>query len=336
MLQEILIPNFKNSAGNRQDVTVYYQVFGRKLGHGPVVLVNHALTGNAEVSGEGGWWKELVGEGRCINTNIFTVLCLNIPGNGAGGKKDVFYNYKDFTLADIARIYARVLDKLEIRSLFAAIGGSIGGALAWQLAALKPHLIKNLIPIATDLKATDWLLAHCKVQEQILENSAEPLRDARMHAMTFYRHPLSLSEKFRRKKNSDNGRFEVENWLEHHGRKLESRFELQAYKFMNHLLTTIDISGCVAEASVVATDIESNIHLVSIDSDLFFFPQEIRETYRQLSEVKENISYSEIISIHGHDAFLIEFEQLENILNPIFKFETIKHEKDKLSPVWDR
>ena len=157
-----------------------------------------------------------------------------------------------------------------------------------------------------------------------------------MHAMTLYRHPLSFSEKFRRKKNPENGFFEIDNWLEHHGKKLEDRFDLQAYKLMNHLLTTIDISGCIAEASAVAADIESNIHLIGIDSDLFFFPQEIRETYRKLSEIKENVSYAEIISIHGHDAFLIEFGQLEHILNPIFKFETIKHEKDKYSPVWDR
>ena len=335
MLEVINIDNFRNSAGNRQDIQVYYRLYGKQLGTAPVVLVTHALTGNAEVTGENGWWKELVGPNKCINTNIFTVLSINIPKNGAGGKQDLPENYREFTLADIARIFARVLDKLEISSLFAAIGGSIGGALAWQLAALKPCLIQNLIPIATDYKATDWLLGFCKVQEQILKNSESPLRDARMHAMTIYRNPLSLSEKFRRKKSRINGQFEVQNWLEHHGEKLEHRFDLEAYKFMNHLLGTIDISGCVAEASAVAADVESSIHLVAIDSDLLFFPQEIRETYRQLSEVKENVTYSEIVSNHGHDAFLIEFEQLENILNPIFKFETINNEKDKYSVVWD-
>ena len=336
MLEAIEIDNFKNSAGSRQDIRVYYRLFGKQLGTAPVVLVTHALTGDANVTGENGWWKELVGPNKCINTNIFTVLSINIPNNGAGGKQDLPRDYLGFTLADIARIFSRVIKKLDIQSLFAAIGGSIGGALVWQLAALQPCLIKNLIPIATDYKGTDWLLGVCKVQEQILKNSREPLRDARMHAMMIYRNPLSLSEKFRRQKSSKNGLFEVHNWLEHHGEKLENRFELEAYKFMNHLLGTIDISGCVAEASAVAADVESNIHLIAIDSDLLFFPQEIRETYRQLCEVRENVSYSEIVSIHGHDAFLIEFEQLEEILTPIFKFETIKNEKDKYSIVWDR
>ncbi len=98
------------------------------------------------------------------------------------------------------RSFPLVLEELKIDKLFAAIGGSIGGALAWHLAVLKPNLIQNLIPIATDIKATDWVLGQCKVQDQILNNSSDPIHDARMHAMTFYRTPASFSAKFRRKK----------------------------------------------------------------------------------------------------------------------------------------
>ncbi|WP_324721647.1 alpha/beta fold hydrolase [Salinimicrobium sp. HB62] len=337
MLQEIVIPDFRNSAGTVQKIHVFFRLFGQQPGTAPVVLVNHALTGNAEVSGEQGWWKELVGPKKVIDTNRFCVLAINVPGNGASGKREhLLQNYTEFTLEDIAGIFLKVLDELQINSLFAAIGGSIGGALAWYLAVLKPNLIQNLIPIAADLKATDWVLGQCKVQDQILNNSSDPVHDARMHAMTFYRTPASFSAKFRRKRNESNLEFEVANWLSHHGRKLEKRYELAAYKLMNHLLTTIDISAGKGDPSAAAGKITGDIHLVGIDSDLFFLPQEIRDTYRKLSEGKQNLSYHEIRSIHGHDAFLIEYDQLKEILGPIFNTKPTKDEKNKHSSVWNR
>ncbi|MGI0106831.1 alpha/beta fold hydrolase [Salinimicrobium sp. WS361] len=337
MLQEIIIPDFENSAGSLQKIHVFYRIFGREAGTAPVVLVNHALTGNANVTGENGWWQDIIGPGRCIDTNKFTILSINVPGNGASGNSEhLLHNYTEFTLDDIACIFSQVLDKLKINNLFAAIGGSIGGALAWHLAVLRPNLIQNLIPIATDLKATDWVLGQCKVQDQILNNSADPIHDARMHAMTFYRTPASFSAKFRRKRNELNFQFEVANWLSYHGRKLEGRFELAAYKLMNHLLTTIDISGGNGEPSAAAKKISGNIQLIGVDSDLFFLPEEIRETYKELSAVKENVSYHEIKSIHGHDAFLIEYEQLSQILEPIFNIDTTTNEKDQHSSVWNR
>lgn len=337
MLKELIIPDFKNSAGTLQKIHVSYRLFGKDPETSPVVLVNHALTGNAHVTGEDGWWKELVGPEKVIDTNRFSILSINIPGNGADGNRaHLLHNYTEFTLEDIARIFELVLEELRISSLFAAIGGSIGGALAWQLAVQNPGLIQNLIPIATDLKSTDWVLGQCKVQDQILNNSVDPLHDARMHAMTFYRTPASFSAKFRRKRNVENFQFEVANWLSYHGRKLEGRFELAAYKLMNHLLTTIDVSAGNGEPSAAAQKISGNIHLVGIDSDLFFLSEEIKATYRELSEVKKNVSYHEIKSIHGHDAFLIEYPQLIQILAPIFNQKHAQDEKDKYSSVWNR
>ena len=93
---------------------------------------------------------------------LYTVLAFNIPGNGYDQKtENLIENYKDFTARDIAEIFAISLDHLKITHLFAAIGGSVGGGLAWELAALKPTLIEHLIPVASDWKSTDWLIANC-------------------------------------------------------------------------------------------------------------------------------------------------------------------------------
>ena len=220
------------------DIELSYELFGQPLGQAPIVLVNHALTGNSSVTGKNGWWNSLIGQNKLIDTNDFTVLAFNFPGNGYDG----FFikNYEDLILRDIANIFLIGLEKLKIKKLFAIIGGSIGGGLVWEIAALSPELSENYIPIASDWKSSDWLLANTRLQKQILNNSSQPVHDARMHAMLCYRSPLSFQKKFDRSK--DSHIFNVESWLLHHGKKLQERFQLKSYKLMNHLLSKIDIT----------------------------------------------------------------------------------------------
>ena len=334
MLQEILIPDFRNAAGTVQKISLTYQVYGPALGTAPVVLVNHALTGNSQVTGKNGWWNRIVGPSKSIDTDISTVISFNIPGNGFDGKKEnLIHNYADFTLRDIAKIFLIGLEELNIDRLFAITGGSIGGALAWEIAALKPDLVDYLIPVATDYKATDWVLAQCRVQDQILNNSVAPVHDARLHAMTFYRSPQSFRAKFNRTRSKIRAEYEVQSWLSHHGKKLESRYQLASYKLMNHLLTTIDISGGTGDFLGAAKNIKGNIHIVAVNSDWFFLADENWDTYVDLSLLKKEVSIHEIKSIHGHDAFLIEDRQLANFLRPIFHPENIKNEKNKYRSV---
>lgn len=216
------------------------QLFGQPLGNAPVVLVNHALTGNSNVAGKDGWWKELIGDDKVIDTKLYTILAFNIPGNGFDGF--VIENYKDFEARDVAKLFLLGLKQLDIKSLFAIIGGSLGGGIAWEMAVLNPEVTKHLIPVATDWKSTDWLIANCQIQEQFLLNSTNPVHDARMHAMLCYRTPESFKERFQRSKNEDLKIFNVESWLLHHGNKLQERFQLSAYKLMNQLLKTIDVT----------------------------------------------------------------------------------------------
>lgn len=320
-LQHIKILDFTTEQGVRFPLlSLSYQVFGKSLNEAPIVLVNHALTGNSNVCGIDGWWKSLVGEDKCIDTNQYTVLAFNIPGNGFdNNKENLIDNYKDFTTRDIAKIFALGLQELKIQSLYAVIGGSVGGGIAWELTTLHPNLIKNLIPIASDWKSTDWLIANCYLQDLILNNSSNPIVDARVHAMLCYRTPISFKTKFDRTTNETLGIFNIESWLNHHGKKLQERFHLSTYKLMNQLLKTIDISRGRRSFEGVVSTIQSHIHIVGVNSDLFFTVDENKETYHKLKELNVKTSYYEIQSIHGHDAFLIEYEQLEKFLNPIFK-----------------
>lgn len=323
MLKKINIKNWNLENGKTiENIPVFYQVFGKPIGESPVVLVNHALTGNSNVIGKNGWWNDLIGDNKTIDTNLFTILAINIPGNGFDGNSiNLIENYKDFTIRDIANIYWKTIFELKLKELFAVIGGSLGGAIAWEMTILRSNKIENLIPIATNWKATDWMIANVLLQDSILNNSKNPIENARIHAMLLYRTPQSVNQRFKREK-SENNVFQIENWLTNHGVKLKNRFTLSAYKFMNHLLKTNDITRNRDSFETISATIQSNIHIISVDSDLFFTYDEDVETYKTLKKIKQNIFHHTIKSIHGHDAFLIEFEQLSTILNPIFN--TIK------------
>jgi len=280
------------------------------------VLVNHALTGNSNVAGEDGWWKELIGENKVIDLNRYTVLAFNIPGNGYDGY--IIENYQNLVARDIARVFLKGISQLKIDKLFAIIGGSLGGGIAWEMAVCNPNITEHLIPIATDWKSTDWLIANCKIQELFLTNSSNPVHDARMHAMICYRTPESFNNRFNRTLNEELKIFNVESWLLHHGKKLQERFQLSAYKLMNQLLRTIDITSGRSKGIDVLETINANIHIIGVNSDLFFTAKENRETQKQLTLKHPHVTYDEIDSIHGHDAFLMEFNQLEKIIENIF------------------
>lgn len=301
------------------DLALTYEVFGPPLNSKPVVLVVHALTGNSTVAGERGWWNQIVGGQKVIDTENFSVIAFNIPGNGYSGKPESFLeDYESLTARDVAVLFHLALQKLGVKKLFAAIGGSVGGGIIWELAAHAPTFVKNLIPIASDWKATDWLLANTRVQDLILNHSSHPVEDARVHAMTLYRTPQSLRQKFNRTMNEALGVYNVESWLSHHGEKLKKRFTLQAYKVLNYQLSSIDITRGRACFETVVEPVQSHIHIISVDTDLFFTPDENRKTFTCLNKLHKNVYYHQIQSIHGHDAFLIENDQLNKILSGIF------------------
>ncbi|WP_213521340.1 alpha/beta fold hydrolase [Nonlabens sp.] len=322
-LKYIELPDFKLKSGKVQDISVSYQIFGRALHTAPIILVNHALTGNSSVID---WWSDLIGEEKVIDTTQFTVVAFDIPGNGFDGSIDhLIFNYQDWTLFDVGSAFAKALQVLHISFIDLGLGGSIGGALLWEMLAQQPELFGTIVPIAADWKATDWVVACCHIQESILATSSKPVEVARQHAMTFYRSPQGLRYKFKRSK--ENTAFKVQEWLDFHGVELKKRFSLPAYRLLNQLL-------CSANAAIHSNESifkaiaasQTAIEIVAIDTDGFFVADEDRRTYVLLKEERD-INYHEISSIHGHDAFLIEHDQLKEVLCKVIKNRLSKTSK---------
>ncbi|MCP1995351.1 alpha/beta fold hydrolase [Flavobacterium sp. HSC-61S13] len=300
--------------GSTQQVTLHYEIFGCPIHTAPVVFVLHALTGNSTVTGENGWWKALIGAEKTIDTNRYTIVAFNIPGNGRG--KSVL-DWENWSTYDVAHLYWQGIDALQLTELFAVIGGSLGGGIAWEMAFQRPHAINYLIPIASHWKATDWIIGNVLIQQQILKNSTQPVHDARIHAMFLYRTPESITQKFQGNRQTD-GSYQTESWLLHHGNKLTERFSLHSYQLMNHLLKTIGANQQWNDLKLLAQHKDLEIHQISIDTDLFFTANAIEETAIYLRNCSTNSYLHQISSIHGHDAFLIETAQLDSILTPIF------------------
>ena len=316
-IKTISILDFKTHSGAVFDsIKLYYQQFGKQIGTAPVVLVNHSLTGDSKLTGEGGWWNEMIGPDKIIDTNRYTVLGFNIPGNGV--MDQTFSNPEDFHAGDIAFLFLKGLYALDVKFLHALIGGSIGGGIAWEMIAIAPKLCKFLVPVAADWKANDWIIANTFLQNRILKNSKKPLEDARIHAMLTYRTPQSFDSRFGRTKNQELEVYNIESWLMYHGDKLAKRFKLKAYRMMNHLLASVNIEREGKSVEDIIKKINAEIHLIAIDSDLFFTPGEDRKTFEIGKKIKKNIFYHELTSIHGHDAFLIENEKMARILAKIF------------------
>lgn len=305
--------SYRTDSQKEYNIPLSYQLFGKDLFSAPIILVNHVLTGNSNVSGEKGWWKQLIGEHQVIDTEQYTVLCFNIPGNGFD---DFFIDEcEDFTPSDIANIFLKGLEILNIKSLHAIIGGSLGGGIGWEMLVKNPKLTEIFIPVACDFKTHDWLHAQCLVQKFLLNQNDEPLQKARIHAMLCYRTPESLNNRFQNRYSEEKQRLESEDWLVYHGKALNERFSLKSYKLMNHLLMNINANEEHLEK------IQARMHMISVDTDLFFPASEIRMCFEKLKEKNKDVFYHEITSVHGHDAFLMEYKQLNTIIKNILKNE---------------
>ena len=316
-IKTISISNFKTHSGVVfPNFDLHYQHFGQEIGTAPVVLVNHSLTGDAQLTGKGGWWNEIIGPDKTIDTATYTVLGFNIPGNGT--LEQIFSNPEVFHAGDIASLFLLGLETLGIEKLYALIGGSIGGGIAWEMIALAPNITKYLIPVAADWKANDWIIANTFLQKRILQNSKQPLEDARIHAMLTYRTPQSFDFRFGRTTNQEMGMYNIESWLLYHGDKLAKRFKFESYLMMNHLLSTINIERSGYSVEEIIKNITAEIHLIAIDSDLFFTPTEDKKTMERCKPFKKELYYHELSSLHGHDAFLIENEAMAQILSKLF------------------
>jgi homoserine O-acetyltransferase len=334
--------------------TVAYQTYGRlNPGKSNAILVCHALTGDqyiAEphpITGKPGWWKRMVGPGKPLDTDRFYIICANILGGCMGtiGPKDVnpatgkpwALDFPVITIGDMVRAQAMLLDHLGIEQLFCAIGGSMGGMQVLEWAAKYPERIFSAVPIATTARHSAQNIAFHEVGRQAI--MADPdwcdgayqtvgkvpsrgLSIARMAAHITYLSDVALLQKFgRRLQDRDavtygfDADFQVESYLRHQGSTFVDRFDANSYLYITRAMDYFDLVG--EYGGVLANafrNIQTRFCVFAFTSDWLYPTQESRQIVRALNAVAANVSFVEIESDAGHDAFLLDEPEFEKLL----------------------
>ena len=315
-----------------QQVDLAYQTWGRlNSTRDNTVMVCHSLTSDTDANV---WWNNLIGPGRALDTNQYFIICINVLGSSYGSAGPLSLNPKsgrrygpDFPLIsirDIVQAQQALLDHLAIQKLDIVIGGSLGGMLALEWAFWDKG-VNKLIPIATSGRHSAWCIGWSEAQRQAIyadpnwkngyyDESAPPekgMSNARMIAMLSYRSQPSFEDRFGREKMNGSTQYVVESYLKHQGIKLVRRFDANAYVRLTQAMDTHDISRGRGEYHNVLQSIKQPTLVVGINSDILY-------PVREQLELVEHIPHAEfgvIKSPHGHDAFLIEQEQLNALIS---------------------
>ncbi len=325
---------------------IAYQTYGElNAAKSNAVLVCHALTGDQHVAsrnpitGKGGWWTAMIGPGKPIDTDRFFVICANVVGGCTGTTGPASTNpetgkpwglgFPMVTIRDMVRAQAHLVDALGIESLFCVAGGSMGGMQVLEWAASYPARVFSALPLATSAKHSAQNIAFHEVGRQAvmadpdwrggryLEEGTRPskgLSVARMGAHITYLSEPALHRKFGRKLQdreaptfSFDADFQVESYLRHQGLSFVERFDANSYLYVTRAMDYFDIAadhdGVLAKAF---TGTKTRFCVASFTSDWLFPTADSRAVVHALNAAGASVSFVELESDKGHDAFLLE------------------------------
>jgi len=293
-----------------------------------------------------GWWEGVVGPGKAIDTNKWFVVCSNVIGGCQGSTGPATAHPEDgqlygsrfpvITVRDMVRAQVRLTDMLGIRKWHSVVGGSMGGMQVLEWAVTFPDRVKTIIPIATCAQATAQQIAWGAIGRRAIrldpkwrsgeyydaatgEGPWEGLAIARMLSQVTFRSDNVFNERFGRAlvdMDADyNGlglwdRFEVEGYLDHHGDRLIRRFDTNSYLIIGKAMDLHDIARGRGTLDTAMSRIKAPTLVLGISSDILYPTYQQKQIHSMLTEKGVDSTYVEIDSPHGHDAFLINFDQV--------------------------
>ena len=290
----------------------------------PTVVLVHALTGSAVAGGPGGWWEPLIGPGRTLDPAKYRILCFNNLGSFYGSSAPGMPGFparKGVTLTSVdqARAILLGLDALRIKRVHLAAGGSLGGMITLALGALAPTRFERLLPIATSAAASPWVIGWNHVAREILRlDPGYPhevdrgFQLARQLAMLTYRAEGGLAERQGRQPARGGAhRYAIQSYLEHHGRKLHTRFTAHCYELLLDAMDHHDLQRPLPGSRGPALGrIRANTLVIDVDTDQLFTPAQTAGLVGELRRHGTPVRRLTLRSAHGHDAFLLEWDQL--------------------------
>ena len=335
-------------------IKVAYETYGKlNADKSNAVLIVHAFSGDAHAAGyyEGdknpGWWDDMIGPGKAIDTSLYFVICANVIGGCAGSTGPASLNPKtdkpygiDFpmiTIADMVRVQKELVSSLGIKKLLSICGGSMGGMQVLQWVASYPDMVASAIPIATTLKHSPQQIAFDEVGRQAV--MADPdwregnyyehtqpergLAIARMIGHITYMSDESMEKKFSRRL-KDKGYsfsfasdFEVEGYLRYRGDSFVKRFDANSYLYITRAMDYFDLS----EGKLFAKDakVDTKFLVIAFASDWLYPLYQSKNIVKTLKHNNIDVASCEIKSTYGHDAFLLEINEQSRLISHFLK-----------------
>jgi homoserine O-acetyltransferase/O-succinyltransferase len=334
-------------------ITIAYETFG-KLNDSKdnAVLVCHALTGDAHVSGENGWWDFLIGPNKAIDTNKNFVICSNAIGGCKGSTgpsskdpktgKPYGLNFPVITIGDMVQAQKALIDELGIAQLKMVLGGSMGGMQAMEWSIMYPKRVKACTVVASASKLSPQALAFDAVSRNAITSDEkwaagnyahdEPpekgLAIARMIGHITYLSNESMNKKFGRKlqKKEDysydfSTDFQIESYLKYQGDKFVNRFDANSYLYISKAVDYFDLTKKYGSVEKAFKNTNCKFLVIAISTDWLFSPKQSKDIVKALLKQSKEVTYAQIDSPFGHDAFLIESTQMtslvQNFLNQV-------------------
>ncbi|MHC4799864.1 MAG: homoserine O-acetyltransferase MetX, partial [Planctomycetota bacterium] len=334
-------------------IEVAYETYGQlNQARDNAVMICHALSGDAHVAGyhkqddkKPGWWDIMVGPSKGIDTNKYFVICSNILGGckGTTGPSSINpasnrpwgLDFPIITIEDMVKVQKRLIEQLGIEKLLAVIGGSMGGMQVLEWAVRYPDNVVSAIPIAStarlnaqsiafDAVGRNAILADPNFKEGQYNDGSGPDRGlaiARMVGHITYLSEQGMHTKFGRelrdaeKYSYDFGsEFSVETYLDYQGRAFVERFDANTYLYITKAMDYYDLGAKFGSLAEAFKNVQAKFFVISFSSDWLFTPQQSRQIIDALLTNGKDVSYSDIDSSYGHDAFLLEPELLGRLI----------------------
>lgn len=311
-LRTFTLPSFTLESGAvLRDAQQAYYLDGTINAEGDnLIVVLHALTGSADATE--GWWRGLIGPGKPLDTGRYAVLAPNLLGSCYGSTGPSTYSDGEFptiTTRDQARFVARLIEHLGVKEVALTCGGSLGGMVALELGLCFAGRTLSTAVLAAPAAHTAQAIAWNAVQRACLDLGGERgLEVARQIAMISFRSEREFEARFGRA-TQDNGRFQMETYLEHHGRKLAARFDAGTYRTLTLAMDAHDLGRGRGSLEQALRSIPGALFAVGVPGDQLYSAEVVRDW-----AIRANAEYRELSSYHGHDAFLLEIDQVGVIL----------------------
>lgn len=339
-----------------KDIQVAYETYGKLNESGDnAILLLHALTGDAHAAGyhkgdkKAGWWDDMVGAKKAFDTDKYFVICSNMLGGCSGTTgpnsinpdtgREYGLSFPVITIEDVVKVQKKLIDFLGVKKLSVA-GGSMGGMQALEWALSYDEMVDRVIVIASTPRLSAQSIGFNAVgRNAILSdpnfnngdyyNSKKPERGlaiARMVGHITYLCEEAMHDKFARRfqdKDSPNFDFgidfEVESYLEHQGQTFVDRFDANSYLYITKAVDYFDIARKYGSLEAAFKDTTSKYLVISFSSDWLFPSSQSKELCSALMRNKKDVSYCEIQSPCGHDAFLLEYQTQTKIIKSFLK-----------------